>query len=311
MSSTPDSDPQPEMPSAPAGSAVEARSADAVREARRARVNNRAGRNLGAAISVGVGLGLLIVVSLFTRRETFLPVVMVAVAIGMWEIASAVRHQHVRVPLVPTLAGGLALLPIAFVGGPRSLTLAFALVCLAIIVWRALDGGVHALRDVSGGVLTVAYVPLLAAFCMMMLAPPDGHWRVFIFILVTVCSDIGGYVAGVLFGKHPMAPSVSPKKSWEGFAGSALTCMVAGSLSVHFILHADWWIGALLGVASAATATVGDFCESVIKRDIGIKDMGHVLPGHGGIMDRLDSLLMVAPMAWVVLSYLLPGSAPG
>ena len=109
-------------------------------------------------------------------------------------------------------------------------------------------------------------------------------------------SDIGGYAAGVLFGKHPMAPSVSPKKSWEGFAGSVVACVVGGvALVVRWLLDGPWWAGVVLGAVAAVGATLGDLCESMIKRDLGIKDMGSILPGHGGLMDRLDSLLHRRP----------------
>ena len=134
-----------------------------------------------------------------------------------------------------------------------------------------------------------------------MLAEDDGAWRVFTFIVVTISSDIGGYALGVVAGKHPMAPSVSPKKSWEGFAGSAIACVVAGTLTVPLLLDGPWWAGLLVGLAAVLAATLGDLSESMIKRDLGIKDMGSVLPGHGGVMDRLDSLVIAAPVVWLLL----------
>jgi phosphatidate cytidylyltransferase len=135
----------------------------------------------------------------------------------------------------------------------------------------------------------------------MMTAPVNGAARIVSFIATTVCSDVGGYVAGVLKGRHPMAPSVSPKKTWEGFAGSAVACTIAGVALVSTIMEITWWQGALFGLAVVLTATIGDLGESLVKRDVGIKDMGHLLPGHGGLMDRLDSLLVTAPVAWLLL----------
>ena len=131
------------------------------------------------------------------------------------------------------------------------------------------------------------------------------------FIAVTAASDIGGYAAGVLFGKHPMAPVISPKKSWEGFAGSAVACVVVGYLLVVHLLDGDWWVGVILGVIAVVMATLGDLCESVMKRDLGIKDMSQVIPGHGGLMDRLDSLLATAAPIWLVLHYLAHASSIG
>jgi phosphatidate cytidylyltransferase len=196
----------------------------------------------------------------------------------------------------------------AYVGGGQALTVSFGLTCVAVLLWRAVDGLQDAVRDIAGGIFVAAYVPFLASFSSLLLAEPDGSWRIFVFILVTVCSDVGGYAVGVVAGRHPMAPSVSPKKSWEGFAGSVGVCVLGGALSVSLALGGPWWAGALVGLATAVTATVGDLTESTVKRDLGIKDMGSILPGHGGVMDRLDSLLLVAPVVWALLAVFVPSS---
>ena len=119
-------------------------------------------------------------------------------------------------------------------------------------------------------------------------------------------SDLGGYVFGVLWGKHPMAPKISPKKSWEGFAGSVTFGVLAGVGMTIFALDAQFWIGIILGLVLVAAGTCGDLVESLIKRDVGIKDMSSFVPGHGGVMDRLDSLLLAAPPAWLLMTLLLP-----
>jgi phosphatidate cytidylyltransferase len=151
-------------------------------------------------------------------------------------------------------------------------------------------------------------VPFLAGFAMLMLAAPDGPYRVIVFVAVTVANDVGGYASGVLFGRHPMAPSISPKKSWEGLAGSVVLCMLVGAVTVRFLLDGSLLAGVAVGVAAAFTATLGDLSESLVKRDLGIKDMGSWLPGHGGIMDRLDSLLPTAPAVALLLMLLVPVS---
>jgi phosphatidate cytidylyltransferase len=173
-------------------------------------------------------------------------------------------------------------------------------------VWRLSEGADGFVRDSSAGMFALSYLFLMGSFVLLMLAETDGPWRVVAFIVATIASDTGGYAAGVLAGKHPMAPSISPKKSWEGFAGSLVTGVVAGVLTVTMALEGDWWVGVLLGIAGVVMATLGDLSESLIKRDLGIKDMGDLLPGHGGLMDRLDSLIAVAPVAWVILHYLVP-----
>jgi phosphatidate cytidylyltransferase len=163
------------------------------------------------------------------------------------------------------------------------------------------------LADIGAGLFALVYVGFLAGFAALMLAPADGDRRVTAFIATVVASDVGGYAAGVLFGAHPMAPTVSPKKSWEGFAGSVAGCMLCAALIFSLLLrHGHWWQGVLFGLALVASATVGDLGESMIKRDLGLKDMGTLLPGHGGFMDRLDSLLPSAPIAWLLLAAFIP-----
>ena len=275
----------------------------AVRSA--ARKPGRAGRNLPAAIAVGAVLGAVVLASLLVRKEAFVAVVAVAVCVALWELAQALSHRGVAVPLVPVAVGAVGMLVAAFTAGGQALAVCFVLTAVGVVVWRTAEGPVGALRDVAGGIFAAAYLPLLAGFAMLLLAEPDGALRVVTFVLVTVASDIGGYAAGVLTGRHPMAPSVSPKKSWEGFAGSAATCVVMGVVAVVWLLDGPWWAGALVGASAVLTATLGDLGESMIKRDLGIKDMGSVLPGHGGIMDRLDSLVMTAPVCWVLLHVLV------
>ena len=271
-----------------------------------AKDHGRAGRNLPAAIGVGVSLGLTVVASLFFVKDLFVAVVVIALLIGMWELTRAFTTASIRVPILPVAVGGTAMLLSAFYADMEATAFAMALTVIATLVWRLADGADGFVRDVSAGLFVLAYLPLMGVFVLLMLDESDGPWRIVAFIVATIASDTGGYIAGVLFGKHPMAPTISPKKSWEGFAGSLLFGIGAGVAVVVLALEGDWWAGVVLGVASVVMATLGDLSESLIKRDIGIKDMGDLLPGHGGLMDRLDSLIMVAPVAWVVLHYLVP-----
>jgi phosphatidate cytidylyltransferase len=265
---------------------------------------SRAGRDLKAAIGVGVLLGILIVTTLLVKKESFLFVVAIAVAIGMWELSVALRNVAVRAPLVPAVVGMAAMTWAAYVHGPGGLLTAWVLTCAAIVLWRGSGRLEGAGRDVLGGIFIATYPPLLVGFAILLLSAEDGVARTFVFLLTAVSSDIGGYAVGVWLGKHPIARTISPKKSWEGFAGSVLMCVVVGALTVHYLLEHPWWIGVALGVAVAIAATIGDLMESLIKRDLGIKDMSSILPGHGGIMDRLDSLIVVVPIVWAVLTLL-------
>jgi phosphatidate cytidylyltransferase len=267
---------------------------------------SRAGRNLPAAIGVGVGLGLLIVASVFLYRPSFTLIVALAVAYGSYEMTKAIAHSGVRASLTPVIVGGLALLAAAWTRGPNGLVVALLVTVCGVFIWRLADGAQNYLRDVTASVLILGYLPTLAGFAVLLVHPDDGAARVLAFVATVVCSDTGGYATGVLFGRHPLAPIVSKAKTWEGFAGSLLFCSGAGVLFMTLTFHEVWWKGLLFGLAIVVTATLGDLGESMIKRDLGIKDMGNLLPGHGGMMDRLDSLLPCAAVAYLMLSAFAP-----
>jgi phosphatidate cytidylyltransferase len=266
----------------------------------------RGGRDLRAAIGVGLLLAGLVAGTLIVDARAFLVVVIVAIGIGAVEMRRALATQGGDIPIVPLLLGTVGMLASAYLRGAEALVLTFGLTLVGLLVWRVADGLAGAARDLASSALVMFYPVFLAGFAALMLALPDGRERVVVFILVTVFSDIGGYAVGASLGRHPMAPSLSPKKSWEGFAGSVLTCAVVGAVAVPQLLDGLWWVGVVLGVIAATAATVGDLIESSIKRDLGIKDMGTVLPGHGGLMDRLDSLVVVAPLAHVLLLVFVP-----
>jgi phosphatidate cytidylyltransferase len=265
-----------------------------------------AGRNLPAAIGVGVVLALLVLGTLFTYRFGFVVLLLVVIAGAVWELGRAVTKAGAHPPLIPMLAGVLAMDLLAWFRGAGALTVAFLLTALGCMVWRLAEGPVGYLRDVSTAIFVAMYVPFLAGFAVLLAVPDDGGRRVVTFIGTVVCSDIGGYAAGVLLGRHPMAPTVSPAKSWEGFGGSTIACVAGGVVFLTVFFDAAWWQGALFGLAIVVTATLGDLGESMIKRDLGIKDMGSLLPGHGGLMDRLDSLLPAAAVSWLLLSAFAP-----
>jgi phosphatidate cytidylyltransferase len=275
------------------------------------RPTGRAGRNMGSAVGVGLGLGAVVLATLFLYRPAFLLGVGLAVVVSVTELVRALDKGGYRPPLAPVLVGGVLMLVLAWTRGPSGLVVAFLLTVLAVLLWRLGDGPVGYLRDASAAVLVALYVPLLAGFAVLLLVPDDGVARVLLFIATVVCSDVGGFAAGVLlgkrlFGEKPMAASISPKKSWEGFGGSVLACVAIGTLVITLTFHGPWWGGVVFGVAMAVTATLGDLGESLIKRDLGIKDMGTLLPGHGGLMDRMDSLLPAAVVSYLLLSWLVP-----
>jgi phosphatidate cytidylyltransferase len=262
-----------------------------------------AGRDLGAAIGVGVGLGVVIIASLFVVKAVFVGVIVVAVVVGLWELTKRLEERKgIKAPLVPLAIGGAAMVVAGYARGAEGAWVAMALTALAVLVWRMTEPPEGYLKDVTAGLFAAFYVPFLATFVAMMLMADDGAWRVLVFLILTVVSDTGAYAVGWRFGKKKLAPRISPGKTREGLLGAVAFAMVAGALCMQFLIDdGSWWQGLLLGLAVAVSATLGDLGESMIKRDLGIKDMGTLLPGHGGIMDRLDSLLPTAPVVWLLL----------
>jgi phosphatidate cytidylyltransferase len=258
---------------------------------------------------VGAILGGLVFLTLLTVKATFLIYVGAALAVALTELSSAFAKRGIIIPVIPVAAGGAAILTCMYWLGARPALAALALTVVLILAWRMPDGPNGYVRDVTAGVFAVVYLPFLASFVMAMLSPADGPRRVLTFIILAVCSDVGGYFAGITLGRgghHPMAPVISPKKTWEGFAGSTAACLIAGWLCVTLLLHGHAWQGLLTGLAAVLAATLGDLVESMIKRDLDIKDMGTLLPGHGGLLERLDSLLIAAPVIWLLLYLFIP-----
>ena len=264
----------------------------------------KAGRDLPLAIGVGIVLGALVLASLLIYRQVFLAVIAIAVGVAVWEFAQAMRSGGIRVPTWTLLGCGLGMQGLTWFGGPDMLFLGLGVTIVVLVVWRFADGATGYHSDIPSATLVGVFVPFLAGFAVLLLVPPDGAKRVIATLLLVVLSDTGGYIAGVLVGRHPMAPTISPKKSWEGMAGSLLACAVGGAVALQFMFGHAWWKGAVFGAAIAVAATVGDLTESLVKRDLGVKDMSRLVPGHGGLMDRLDSILLALPVAYAGLTFL-------
>jgi phosphatidate cytidylyltransferase len=270
---------------------------------------SRAGRNLPAAIAVGAMLGGGLIATLVFAPYVWIGVVAVAIAIATREVVRRLRTAGFAIPVVPLLLGGQATIWLTWPFGAAGALGGFGGTVVVCLIWRLLGHGlknppVNYLRDVSVTIFLATWIPLFGAFGVLLIYPDDGSGRVFCLLLSVVFSDIGGYAAGVLFGKHPMVPAISPKKSWEGLAGSLVCGTTAAVLAVTFLLDKPPWVGVPLGLMLVITGTLGDLVESQVKRDLGIKDMGTLLPGHGGIMDRIDSLLPSAVATWIVLTLL-------
>ena len=270
---------------------------------------NSAGRNLPVAIGVGIGLGALVIFAMWAGQLAWYVVVAAAVAVAMWEVLTRLREHSYHLPRTLMILGGQAMVWSSWPLETKGLMAVYVISVLALMFGRLFHNGRHRppinyLRDMSVGVFVLTWIPMFGSFAAMLSATSQGAATILVFMLCVVASDTGGYITGVMFGSHPMAPAVSPKKSWEGFAGSIVFGMVTGALSIHFLLEREAWVGAIMGLGLVVCASLGDLVESQFKRELGIKDMSNILPGHGGLMDRLDGMLPAAMVTWVAISFL-------
>lgn len=267
---------------------------DAIRDAG-AKMEARTGRNLVAAIGIGVALGAIFILSLVFDKQWFLVVIGTFVGFGTWELATISRTENRHVPRIPMLLAALTMLPATYYFGYIGQILTLAGGIVFAILWHAIQRAASKSdvtdRDMLMSAFTLSYVPFLASFAVLMTARDGGEWWTMGTMIIIASVDTGAFASGVLFGKTPMAPKISPKKTWEGFIGSALFGSVAGYFIATLMLHIDWWWGVLLGLIILGVATIGDLIESLIKRELNTKDASQFLPGHGGFLDRLDSVL--------------------
>ncbi len=284
------------------------------------RIRQRTGRNLLLAILIGLAAGAAVLGSLLFVKWIFLPFALAACGLGVFEFTRALQAAGRRIDLVPQLVAGSLLLISGYFATLWLHWVATLAAVVLVIVWRLLgqmfarDGRTYGavLSDVLISAFVQLYVPFLGSLAMVLLSQPRGEWWVLAFLIVTVVADTGAYVSGLTFGRggrHPMAPRISPKKTWEGFAGATVMALAAGVILAIFMLQLPWWAGLIFGAVVLMTATAGDLGESMIKRDLGIKDMSSWLPGHGGVLDRLDSILPSATAALALFYLLTPLAA--
>lgn len=281
-----------------------------------AKKKSRAGRDLPAAIAVGTAIGAVLVAALEFVPRLWVAIVACAIVVATHEVVRRLREAGYLIPVIPLLIGGQAIVWLTWPYRAVGALAGFGGTVVVCLIWRlfqtnrrpdAVAGqqlSTNYLRDASATVFLAAWVPLFASFGAMLVYPHDGVGRVYVLMIAVVASDVGGYAVGVFFGKHPIVPAISPKKSWEGFAGSLVCGITATTLTATFLNGRPPWVGALLGLLLVFTTALGDLVESQVKRDLGIKDMGRLLPGHGGLMDRLDGVLPSAVAAWTVLTLL-------
>lgn len=276
-----------------------------------------AGRNLPAATVVGLAMLFAVLGGLLFLPLGFVLVTTTFAVFGVWEIFRALEVSGTRLPIVPVMVGTVGMPLAAYFGGLESLLFALLVSSVAVLLWRTIESAAGSARSIFAGVFTMAWVPFFISFAILPLHAmgsatpvglwpggviPNGAWQIATMLLLVVSNDTFGYLVGASFGKHPMAPKISPKKSWEGFAGSIGGAIAVGVLACLFVLDKPWWVGVVLAVGMVAAATVGDLAESMVKRELGIKDMSSILPGHGGVMDRLDSIVFASPAAFILFT---------
>lgn len=272
------------------------------------RINARTGRNLLFATLFGVVLGVAMLLSLIVFKQLFMLVAAFVIVFAVLELAGALRTAGRDVPRIPSVVAAVLALPIAYYVPGAGQWIAISAAVVLVTLWRLAEAVVPSMRatgrdlarDLGAGAFIQLYVTLLGTFAVVLVSRPGGEWWTLAFLILVIGADVGAYASGLSFGKHPMAPRISPKKTWEGFAGAVLTSLVAGVLLAMFMLQQPWWVGVILGLVIVVTATVGDLAESLMKRDLGIKDISSWLPGHGGFLDRLDSILPSAAAAYVL-----------
>ncbi|MDJ0358003.1 phosphatidate cytidylyltransferase [Paenarthrobacter sp. PH39-S1] len=278
-----------------------------------------AGRDLPAAIGVGLTMLVVVLGGILIYPLAFVVIVTAFAGFGIWEFSRALLQRGIAVPMVPALIGTAAMPASAYFSGAEGLLFALVASTAAVLVWRCLDPAAGAVQSIFAGVFALMWIPFFISFVFLLLRgegvattgvtwdllePGRGAVQVALMLMLVVANDTFGYLVGVLFGKHPMAPKISPKKSWEGFAGSVAGAILIAVPATIFLLNGPWWVGLVLAVTMVAAATAGDLAESMVKRELGVKDMSSILPGHGGVMDRLDSILFGAPVAFIIFTVL-------
>lgn len=264
------------------------------------KAGGRTGRDLPAAVGTAAVLIGSFGAALFLASWAFVGLVALLCLLALWELAGALARAGLRVLLGPAYLAAVGMVVAGYAWGVAAIAVVFYVGLLVSAGWTLLaDRSGRRAGDFAATALVLVWVPFCAAFVVAMLARFDSPWPIVAYVAVVVASDIGGYAVGSLLGRHAMAPDISPKKSWEGFAGSLLFCLAVGLLVATLFGWSPWW-GIVVGIVAALAGTIGDLVESVLKRRVGLKDMSSLLPGHGGIMDRVDSLLMAAPAVYLM-----------
>lgn len=268
--------------------------------------DQRSGRNMGTATVVGfLMLGAMVGAAYFS--PPLFAVLVYGLCVAAYpEWKRALARQGRLIALTPIV---LATIGIGFSTWHlerEGLVIALLVGCAGAIAWRLVELWVeNTLHDALATILTLVWIPFFASFVVLMLQAEDGFARVVVFVGAVVCNDTGALLVGMAMGRTPMAPRISPKKTWEGAVGGGVLGVGAAAGLALLLMDGDWKVGVIVGVATVVAAVLGDLVESALKRDIDIKDMSQAIPGHGGVLDRLDSVLLAAPVAFTAFAALV------
>jgi phosphatidate cytidylyltransferase len=261
-------------------------------------INAKAGRKLLPSILVSIGLLALVFGTVYKAKPLFGLLIWVAIMLAIRELVNAYKHGGIELPRLAIQVAGTALLISAWYGRVSGLAVAMSIAIPNVMVFILFKGPKDYVRRAASAAFAVFYLAFLGGFIVLLAHHSDGAARILTLVVLVSCNDTFAYISGVLFGKHPLVPAISPKKTWEGLLGSFIFTPTGSALVFHYALHKHWWVGAGIGIMAVITATCGDLIESAVKRDLAIKDMGSILPGHGGILDRIDSILFTGPAVW-------------
>lgn len=274
-------------------------------------------RSLSQSVIFGLILGFTFLGSVLFIKDLFVALIALACAAGAWELSTALRQKNWYVPRIPVTVGSALVMPLTYIGGELWQWLGVLAIVAALMLWRGVQlvlshasfkrSFTEIIRDFSAAAFVVIYLPLTMSFAALLIREPahdeivDGKFWVITVVVSVILIDSSAYLFGRKLGKHPMLPKVSPKKSWEGFAVSVLFALASAIGLTLWLLELPWWFGALIAGVVLLSAVLGDFAESLIKRDLGVKDMSSWIPGHGGVMDRLDSMLPAALSGYLLM----------
>ncbi|MEY3430923.1 MAG: hypothetical protein RJB30_855 [Actinomycetota bacterium] len=267
-------------------------------------LNKRAGRRLIPSILVGLGLLAIIFTTLTFAPIIFAAFVTTAVLLALRELTGAFAARGISIKYLQVAIATIAILLSAWFGGLPGLSVSIVVAVISLLFIQLLSGIDGFVRNATGNTFVLLYPGFVAGFIFLLARSGDGFAYITTLVILVGVNDTFAYLTGLAIGRHPLAPKISPKKTWEGFFGGMLFTSIASALAFNLLLDHHYLIGAIAGLLGVIAATVGDLIESAIKRDLALKDMGTLLPGHGGMLDRLDSALITAPVFWCVIELL-------